>query len=235
MRPAGHSLQMMESPHPRICPACGATNLLTAIYCCSCRSILPAVPVLPGVMGRVKSTSPWDRLRAGISGLTGKIPSRIVPLMLLVVTGLALWPASPPAGFLAPCHGVASFPDLKAPEGMRILSDGQATAILLALWQANPMVDGASLSLRSGGIGMVLRLSWHGIPATLSLGAVLKGDAGAWTLEPVSGSVGHLPVGGRAALFLLSRIPGRNVPLAVWIRGLFSSRLLEFQEHSLRF
>jgi len=77
----------MELP-PRNCPSCGAVNLATAIYCISCRAILPAIPVHHGVMGRVgkpRNRRPW-------LGPLGRIARYGVGLAFLICLGLAAWP-----------------------------------------------------------------------------------------------------------------------------------------------
>jgi len=71
----------MDLP-PRNCPACGVSNLATAIYCVSCKGILPAIPVLPGVMGRVRKRSlfpSWGRVVKGI------LVAAVVPALFLLL------------------------------------------------------------------------------------------------------------------------------------------------------
>ena len=223
----------MELP-PRNCPSCGAVNLATAIYCISCRAILPAIPVHHGVMGRVgkpRNRRPW-------LGPLVRIARYGVGLAFLICLGLAAWPAS--REDRVPRTALSGELDLSQ-LFLRPGAAGTRTALghqighALMRSAADPLLSFATVRLGEGTAVLRLGYSWKGIPWTFTSQYRLEGDSGQWRLTPVSGSLGHLPVGGRVTGMLLSFLLSRNPAVPQVLSVLSDSPYLEISGNVLRF
>ena len=223
----------MELP-PRNCPSCGAVNLATAIYCISCRAILPAIPVHHGVMGRVGK----PRSRRLWLGPLVRITGYGVVTALLVCLGLAAWPAT--REDRVPRSALSGEPDLSQ-LFLRPGAAGTRTALGHQIGHAlmrsatDPSLSSATVRLGEGTALLRLGYSWKGLPWTFTSQYRLEGDSGQWRLTPVSGSLGHLPVGGRVTDLLFSFLLSRNPGIPTVLSVLSDSPYLEISGNVLRF
>ena len=223
----------MDLP-PRNCPSCGAVNLATAIYCISCRAILPAIPVHHGVMGRVGK----PRSRKLWLGPLVRITGYGVVTALLVCLGLAAWPAT--REDRVPRSALSGEPDLSQ-LFLRPGAAGTRTALGHQIGHAlmrsatDPFLSSATVRLGEGTALLRLGYSWKGLPWTFTSQYRLEGDSGQWRLTPVSGSLGHLPVGGRVTDLLFSFLLSRNPGIPTVLSVLSDSPYLEISGNVLRF
>jgi hypothetical protein len=209
-------------------------NLATAIYCVSCRGILPAIPVARGVMGTVrkrKTRPPWVRV-------LGRIAVSLVFLALFLCIGLAVWPQQ--EGDEPPRSSLAGEPDLAilfsrpGASGTKALLGHQIGHSLMKS-ASDPLLSSVSVRLGEGTLMVRSAYSWNGISWTVSTLYRLEGDSGQWRLVPDLGAVGHLPVGARLSGFLGSYQLSRNPAVSRILSSVSAFPFLEISGNALRF
>jgi len=223
----------MELP-PRNCPSCGALNLATAIYCVSCRAILPAIPVHHGVMGKVgkpRKRSPW-------LGTLGRIARYGVGLAFLFCLGLAAWPQhvgdQPPRSSLS---GELDLPTIFSRPGAAgtksLLGHQIGHAVMRS--SSDPLLSSVSVRLGEGTMMVRSGYSWQGIRLTISALYRLEGDSSQWRLVPVLGGIGHLPLGAGFSGYLGAYQLCRNPAVSRVLSSVSAFPFLEISGNVLRF
>lgn len=223
----------MELP-PRNCPSCGAVNLATAIYCISCRAILPAIPVHHGVMGRVgkpRNRRPW-------LGPLGRIARYGVGLAFLICLGLAAWPQQ--VGDQSPRSSLSGEPDLptifsrSGAAGTKALLGHQIGHAVMRS-SSDPLLSSVTVRLGEGTMMVRSGYSWQGIRLTISALYRLEGDSGQWRLVPVLGGIGHLPLGAGLSGILGAYELSRNPTVSRVLSSVSAFPFLEISGNVLRF
>jgi hypothetical protein len=157
---------------------------------------------------------------------------------LLVCLGLAAWPAT--REDRVPRSALSGEPDLSqlflrpGAAGTRTAL-GHQIAHALMRSATDPFLSSATVRLGEGTALLRLGYSWKGLPWTFTSQYRLEGDSGQWRLTPVSGSLGHLPVGGRVTDLLLSFLLSRNPGIPTVLSVLSDSPYLEISGNVLRF
>lgn len=223
----------MELP-PRNCPACGAVNLATAIYCVSCRAILPAIPVVAGVMGTVRKQKPrpqWIRV-------FGRIAVSLLLLALLLCVGLVAWPQrggdQPPRSSLAGEPDLATLFSRPGASGTKALLGHQVGHGVMRS-SSDPLLSSVTVRLGEGTLMVRSGYSWRGIRWTVSALYRLEGDSGQWHLEPIMGGIGHLPLWPSAVSRLAAFQLSRNPAIARVLTAVSAFPFLEISGNTLRF
>lgn len=191
----------------RYCASCGTDNSGAQVYCINCGTLLPKFGVVsdPGsasanIAARRAQNTEAAAARRAAEPWRFSLPNGIVSYVILVAIGVAIVLAFMPAS-----ESVPPFPEVKNPasaidRAMQLSNYNEATlsqALLNEFLRVNPPEEVTlKVLLKGGGLTCLLSYPVAGYSFSIKETYRLSGGPGAWTLKPVSASLGLLPMKG---------------------------------------
>jgi hypothetical protein len=191
----------------RYCASCGTDNSGAQVYCINCGTLLPkyGTPADSGsassnIAARRAQNAQEAAARRAVEPWRFKVPDGIISYVILVALGVAIVLAFMPAS-----ESVPPFPEVKNPasaidRALQLANYNEASlsqALLNEFLRVNPPEEVTlKVLLKGGGLTCLVGYPVAGYPFAIKETYRLTGGPGAWTLTPVSASLGLLPMKG---------------------------------------
>jgi hypothetical protein len=100
---------------------------------------------------------------------------------------------------------------------------------------SDPLLSSVTVGFGEGTMMVRTAYSWQGIRLTISALYRIEGDSGQWSLLPVSGEIGHLPLGAGLSGLLGAYQLSRNPAVSRVLSSVSAFPFLEISGNVLRF